>query len=192
MTMHNIDSNIHIYSLLLIFSLKLLLCFTLRFSSSFSYCTYFNCVFNYHQDYFYLFSVIFFWSNQIAVVILWNLRIRKTIYYLFDSNKKQQSQPNHFNLGCYAQRFGARGYGHIGMSSLGLMSDIRDKEWQRYLLLRLCLFHVLVFHLRFLFIVINTHNRHCRQIIQKTNHKLSCWADWINFIPFSNFIHVPF
>ncbi|XP_075167998.1 muscle LIM protein at 60A isoform X1 [Haematobia irritans] len=32
--------------------------------------------------------------------------------------------------GCYAQRFGTRGYGHIGMSSLGLMSDIKDIEWQ--------------------------------------------------------------
>ncbi|XP_037806961.1 muscle LIM protein Mlp84B isoform X1 [Lucilia sericata] len=32
--------------------------------------------------------------------------------------------------GCYAQRFGTRGYGHIGMSSLGLMSDIKDVEWQ--------------------------------------------------------------
>ncbi|XP_061391835.1 muscle LIM protein Mlp84B isoform X1 [Musca vetustissima] len=32
--------------------------------------------------------------------------------------------------GCYAQRFGTRGYGHIGMSSLGLMSDIMDCERQ--------------------------------------------------------------
>ncbi|EDV37514.2 uncharacterized protein Dana_GF11368 [Drosophila ananassae] len=32
--------------------------------------------------------------------------------------------------GCYAQKFGARGYGHIGISSLGLMSDIKDSEWQ--------------------------------------------------------------
>ncbi|XP_059618219.1 muscle LIM protein Mlp84B-like [Phlebotomus argentipes] len=32
--------------------------------------------------------------------------------------------------GCYAQKFGARGYGHIGVSSLGLMSDIKDKDWQ--------------------------------------------------------------
>lgn len=31
---------------------------------------------------------------------------------------------------CYAQKFGARGYGHIGVSSLGLMSDIKDLEWQ--------------------------------------------------------------
>lgn len=36
-----------------------------------------------------------------------------------------------FRIGCYAQKFGARGYGHIGVSSLGLMSDINDKEWQR-------------------------------------------------------------
>lgn len=35
------------------------------------------------------------------------------------------------NAGCYAQKFGARGYGHMGFSSLGLMSDIRDNEWQR-------------------------------------------------------------
>lgn len=34
-------------------------------------------------------------------------------------------------IGCYAQKFGARGYGYLGMSSLGLMSDIKDKEWQR-------------------------------------------------------------
>ncbi|XP_067626872.1 muscle LIM protein Mlp84B isoform X1 [Eurosta solidaginis] len=32
--------------------------------------------------------------------------------------------------GCYAQKFGARGYGHLGISSMGLMSDIRDREWQ--------------------------------------------------------------
>lgn len=38
----------------------------------------------------------------------------------------------HLYLGCYAQRFGARGYGHIGISTNGLMSDIMDKEWQRY------------------------------------------------------------
>lgn len=36
-------------------------------------------------------------------------------------------------IGCYAQKFGARGYGYLGMSSLGLMSDIKDKDWQRYL-----------------------------------------------------------
>ncbi|XP_037914916.1 muscle LIM protein Mlp84B-like isoform X1 [Hermetia illucens] len=32
--------------------------------------------------------------------------------------------------GCYAQKFGARGYGHTGASSLGLMCDIKDAEWQ--------------------------------------------------------------
>lgn len=34
-------------------------------------------------------------------------------------------------IGCYAQKFGVRGYGHLGISSLGLMSDIKDKERQR-------------------------------------------------------------
>lgn len=37
------------------------------------------------------------------------------------------------SLGCYAQRFGARGYGHLGISSMGLTSDILDSERQRYL-----------------------------------------------------------
>lgn len=46
--------------------------------------------------------------------------------------KQLYSKENSFDLGCYAQRFGARGYGHIGGSSIGLMSDIKDKEWQRY------------------------------------------------------------
>ncbi|XP_037967706.1 muscle LIM protein Mlp84B isoform X1 [Plutella xylostella] len=32
--------------------------------------------------------------------------------------------------GCYAQRFGPRGVGHGGMSTLGLMCDIKDQEWQ--------------------------------------------------------------
>ncbi|XP_063379703.1 muscle LIM protein Mlp84B isoform X1 [Cydia fagiglandana] len=32
--------------------------------------------------------------------------------------------------GCYAQRFGPRGIGHGGMSTLGLMCDIKDLEWQ--------------------------------------------------------------
>ncbi|XP_049539837.1 muscle LIM protein Mlp84B-like isoform X1 [Anopheles darlingi] len=32
--------------------------------------------------------------------------------------------------GCYASRFGSRGYGHSGISSLGLMSDARDLEYQ--------------------------------------------------------------
>lgn len=50
-------------------------------------------------------------------------------------NKQTNKQLNHFDLGCYAQRYGTRGYGHNGMASLGLMSDIKDKEWQRYLLL---------------------------------------------------------
>lgn len=36
------------------------------------------------------------------------------------------------HTGCYAQRFGPRGIGHSGMSSLGLMCDIKDIEWQRY------------------------------------------------------------
>ncbi|XP_058175331.1 muscle LIM protein Mlp84B-like isoform X1 [Anopheles ziemanni] len=32
--------------------------------------------------------------------------------------------------GCYASRFGSRGYGHSGISSLGLMSDARDLEYK--------------------------------------------------------------
>lgn len=38
-----------------------------------------------------------------------------------------------FAVGCYAQRFGPRGVGHGGMSTLGLMCDVMDVEWQRYL-----------------------------------------------------------
>lgn len=53
---------------------------------------------------------------------------------------------NWFYLGCYSQRYGTRGYGHLGFSSLGLMSDIKDKEWQRYLLSGLCLFLYVDFH----------------------------------------------
>lgn len=50
------------------------------------------------------------------------------------NQKKIYYNINHIFKGCYAQRFGARGYGHIGMSSLGLMSDIKDTEWQRYII----------------------------------------------------------
>ncbi|XP_053670716.1 muscle LIM protein Mlp84B isoform X4 [Anopheles nili] len=32
--------------------------------------------------------------------------------------------------GCYASRFGSRGYGHSGISSLGLMSDARDLDFK--------------------------------------------------------------
>ncbi|XP_058053479.1 muscle LIM protein Mlp84B isoform X2 [Anopheles bellator] len=32
--------------------------------------------------------------------------------------------------GCYASRFGSRGYGHSGISSLGLMSDARDLDYK--------------------------------------------------------------
>lgn len=34
-------------------------------------------------------------------------------------------------LVCYAIKFGTRGYGHIGISSMGLMSDAKDLEMQR-------------------------------------------------------------
>lgn len=34
------------------------------------------------------------------------------------------------HTGCYAMKFGSRGYGHSGISSLGLMSDALDIEWQ--------------------------------------------------------------
>lgn len=34
-------------------------------------------------------------------------------------------------LVCYAMKFGTRGYGHIGISSMGLMSDAKDLEYQR-------------------------------------------------------------
>lgn len=56
---------------------------------------------------------------------------------------KLYSKKKFSDLGCYAQRFGARGYGHIGISSIGLMSDIKDKEWQRYFAIPKCsfLFH---------------------------------------------------
>ncbi|XP_077293234.1 muscle LIM protein at 60A isoform X2 [Arctopsyche grandis] len=37
---------------------------------------------------------------------------------------------NIYCRGCYAQRYGPRGIGHSGMSSLGLMCDIKDVEWQ--------------------------------------------------------------
>ncbi|CRL08220.1 CLUMA_CG020903, isoform C [Clunio marinus] len=36
---------------------------------------------------------------------------------------------------CYAIKYGSRGYGHNGISSLGLMCDARDLEWQWYICL---------------------------------------------------------
>lgn len=35
------------------------------------------------------------------------------------------------NVACYAQRFGPRGIGHAGASSIGLTCDIMDEQWQR-------------------------------------------------------------
>jgi hypothetical protein len=35
--------------------------------------------------------------------------------------------------GCYAMKYGSRGYGHSGISSLGLMCDAKDLEWQWYI-----------------------------------------------------------
>jgi hypothetical protein len=37
--------------------------------------------------------------------------------------------------GCYAIKYGSRGYGHSGISSLGLMCDAKDLEWQWYICL---------------------------------------------------------
>uniref|UniRef100_A0A4Y0AMQ5 LIM zinc-binding domain-containing protein n=1 Tax=Anopheles funestus TaxID=62324 RepID=A0A4Y0AMQ5_ANOFN len=37
---------------------------------------------------------------------------------------------NIYCKGCYASRFGSRGYGHSGISSLGLMSDARDLDYK--------------------------------------------------------------
>lgn len=35
------------------------------------------------------------------------------------------------HLVCYGGRYGSRGFGHGGFSSIGLTSDARDLEWQR-------------------------------------------------------------
>lgn len=59
---------------------------------------------------------------------LWTFKYR-WIKFAADVNSEEL---HWFYLGCYAQRYGVRGYGHHGMSSLGLMSDIKDQEWQRF------------------------------------------------------------
>lgn len=83
--------------------------------------------------------MIFFISNKLTQSLL-IIELKFLIYYTNYTCKI---------LGCYAQKFGVRGYGYLGMSSLGLMSDIRDKEWQRYFLLSVQCSHTFVFVITF-------------------------------------------
>lgn len=48
------------------------------------------------------------------------------------SDLKLQNFITFLNSGCYAMKYGSRGYGHSGFSGLGLMSDAKDLEWQWY------------------------------------------------------------
>lgn len=60
-------------------------------------------------------------------------------------------QPPHRLLGCYAIKYGSRGYGHSGISSLGLTCDAKDLEWQWYICLNLLETRPKIFFLRFFY-----------------------------------------
>jgi hypothetical protein len=66
--------------------------------------------------------------------------------YFFHLNFSLQKS----NLGCYSIKYGSRGYGHSGISSLGLMCDAKDLEWQWYTFYLLAFFfHKNIFSIKF-------------------------------------------